>query len=523
MVARGRGRTPPTVLRRTWPALCAVALVAAGCGKPDIRVSAQGGDEGFVPLVVDVEGLSGAGVSLATDADGNPHLSYLALPEETAGEEAPAEDPLAPTLPAVMHAHLMEDLWTRGPVAEEQELAEDDETAIAVDADGIHHVAWTAGGQVLYSTNAEGEFQEEPEVVAEVDAAGLSITADDRGQPLISFVEVLTEPEGPSALVRVATPGGGGWEVETAAEAEPDEPISTGIGWFGGTAMVAYGSGGSTQFALRGGNRWSSEVIDENGGAGVDLVVDVDGVPHVTYFDASGAVRQAEPAADVWETLDVGEGAATSPTSIAVDDAGVAHVAWQTGDGIAYANDAGGQFAGQELPPAATGGARPAVGARVEGIVQVAWHDPEDGELRMALLSDDDPLLAVPSPTGAPGGGTTGTAPCQPEGTELQIAAQNLQFDTDCLAAPVAEPFTIAFDNQDALPHNVAIYEEEGGAALFTGETFTGPAAETYEPEPIEQEGNLYFQCDVHPTMNGTFVVAGSPGGGGGGGGGGGS
>jgi hypothetical protein len=217
------------VLRRLWPGLGVIALVAAACGKPDIQVSAQGGDEGFVPLVVDVDGIAGNGVSLATDADGNPHLAYLAFPEEgPQGEEAPAPDPLAPTLPAVMHAHLVDNIWTRGPVAEEQDVGEDDRTAIAVDAEGIHHVAWTSGGQVMYSTNAEGEFSE-GEAVGGEDATGVSIAADEQGTPVIAFVDRLTEAEGPAALVRVARPGGQGWDVETAAEASPDEPISTGV------------------------------------------------------------------------------------------------------------------------------------------------------------------------------------------------------------------------------------------------------------------------------------------------------
>jgi hypothetical protein len=516
------------VLRRPCPALCVLALVAAACGKPDIQVRAGGADEGFVPLVVDVEGLAGAGLSLATDVDGNPHMTYLAFPEEPAEGEAAAPDPLAPTLPAVMHAHLVDNVWTRGPVADEQGIAEDDETAIAVDADGIHHVAWTAGSQVLYSTNAEGEFAEEPEVVAEVDAVGLSITADQDGTPMIAFVEQLTEPEGPTALVRVATRGGRGWEVETAAEAGPDEPVSTGIGSFGGTAMVAYGSEGTTQFAVRGPSRWSSEVVDESGGAGVSMTVDANGVPLVSYLDGTGAVKVAEPAADVWAPSEVGAGATTSPTSVAVDDAGVRHVTWQTGEGIAYASDAGGTFAEQELPPEVAGGTGPVVGARVEGTVDVAWFDQQNGEVQLALLSDTEPLLAVPSPTAAPPGG--GVAACEPDGTDLQLVAPpgaaGSGFDTDCLAVPAAEAYTVALDNQDTTPHNLSVYTDDSAAEpLLDGSAdLVDPGASfTYQGEPIPDPGEFFFRCDLHPTtMTGTFVVAGGEEEGGGGGGGGG-
>jgi hypothetical protein len=510
------------VLRTLWPALGVFALLVAACGKPEITVTSEGaGEEGFVPLVVDVDGIAGNGVSLATDADGNPHLAYLAFPEEAA-EEAPAPDPLAPTLPAVMHAHLVDNIWTRGPVAEEQDVGEDDRTAIAVDADGIHHVAWTAGGQVMYSTNAEGEFSEAQPVGGE-DATGVSVVADEQGTPVIAFVDRLTEAEGPAALVRVARPDGQGWEVETAAEASPDEPISTGVGSVGGTAMVAYGSEGATQVALEGGNRWTSEPVDESGGAGVSMAVNPDGVPHVAFFDGSGTVRHATPAADVWDVTDVGEGATTSPTSIAVGDDGAIHVGWQTAEGIAYAAGPEGQLAAVELPPASAGGTQPRVGTGPEGAASVAWFDAENGELQMAMRSDTEPLLAVPSPTGAPDGGAA-LAPCEPEGTELQIAAVNLAFDKDCLAAPAGEAFTIEFDNQDSgVPHNVAIYTDESAAdVLFQEPPFPGPDTVTYEPEPIPDPGDFFFQCDVHPaTMTGTFVVAEAGGGGGDGGGGG--
>jgi plastocyanin len=99
-------------------------------------------------------------------------------------------------------------------------------------------------------------------------------------------------------------------------------------------------------------------------------------------------------------------------------------------------------------------------------------------------------------------------AGCAPTGTELHVVAQAIQFDTQCLAAPVGEEFTILFDNQDPDQHNVAIYTDESATeSIFVGEIFPGPATETYEVPPIEDTGNFFFRCDVHPGMAGTFVV----------------
>jgi cytochrome c oxidase subunit II len=101
-----------------------------------------------------------------------------------------------------------------------------------------------------------------------------------------------------------------------------------------------------------------------------------------------------------------------------------------------------------------------------------------------------------------------GQAQCAPTGTELHVVAQAIQFDTTCLAAPAGQDFTILFDNRDPDQHNVAIYTTpEAAEPVFVGEIFPGPDTQTYEVPAIEETGDLFFRCDVHPGMNGTFVV----------------
>lgn len=93
------------------------------------------------------------------------------------------------------------------------------------------------------------------------------------------------------------------------------------------------------------------------------------------------------------------------------------------------------------------------------------------------------------------------------EGPVVEIAANNLQFDTDSLTVPADTPFVIQFDNQESQPHNVAILAEEGSSeVLFQGEIITGPEVIEYEVEPIPA-GEYFFLCEVHPTMNGTVTV----------------
>lgn len=109
------------------------------------------------------------------------------------------------------------------------------------------------------------------------------------------------------------------------------------------------------------------------------------------------------------------------------------------------------------------------------------------------------PASAAP-PAGSP------SAPAG-AGTSISIAAVNIKFDQAELRAPADTPFMIVFDNQEPVPHNVAIYSDSsGGNKLFVGEIFPGPGTRSYAV-PALPAGTYFFRCDVHPTaMTGTFI-----------------
>ena len=118
----------------------------------------------------------------------------------------------------------------------------------------------------------------------------------------------------------------------------------------------------------------------------------------------------------------------------------------------------------------------------------------------------------------------TGTITAEQGAGGVRIQAKATAFDTDQIQLAPDAPTTLTFDNQDPATHNLSIYDDPESAAgqpLFTFEPFPGPAEQTFDV-PAIPAGQYYFQCDVHPVMSGTVVVAPPEGGGGAGAGGGG-
>ena len=112
------------------------------------------------------------------------------------------------------------------------------------------------------------------------------------------------------------------------------------------------------------------------------------------------------------------------------------------------------------------------------------------------LLAQDD---------SAPAGGEE---PPGNGGSGITLVAQNAAFDTDQLSLPADEPTVVTLDNQDALPHNLSIYEDDSVESdLFIGAEVAGGASVDYDVPALET-GEYFFRCDLHPTsMTGTVTV----------------
>ena len=112
---------------------------------------------------------------------------------------------------------------------------------------------------------------------------------------------------------------------------------------------------------------------------------------------------------------------------------------------------------------------------------------------------------AAPSGEAAGGGGAPAPASEAPEvpAADVTIIAANIDFTTKDVTAPADAPFTIAFDNQDTVPHDVVIKDDSGGT-VFQGEIVTGPKAIVYDV-PALPAGGYTFVCSIHPNMTGSL------------------
>lgn len=106
-------------------------------------------------------------------------------------------------------------------------------------------------------------------------------------------------------------------------------------------------------------------------------------------------------------------------------------------------------------------------------------------------------------------GATAADAPAvAPSGTPLlTVLAKAVAFDTASIRVPAGTAARLRVANEDAgIYHNIAVYRDRRASDLIQrGALFDGPKTRDYifQPPPA---GTYYFQCDLHPAMNGELV-----------------
>jgi plastocyanin len=139
-------------------------------------------------------------------------------------------------------------------------------------------------------------------------------------------------------------------------------------------------------------------------------------------------------------------------------------------------------------------------GEVITGPTQTTYHVPPLSEGEFFFHCEIHPATMTGTITAAKGAGG------------IRVVAKDTAFDTKEIKLPADTPSKLTFENQDPFAHNLSIYTDDtaSGEPLFTFEPFPGPLAESF-PVPALPEGEYYFHCDVHPTMEGTVVVEPGP------------
>jgi plastocyanin len=119
-------------------------------------------------------------------------------------------------------------------------------------------------------------------------------------------------------------------------------------------------------------------------------------------------------------------------------------------------------------------------------------------------------LLAACSSGGTASSSAPAAADCaKPDANGVvQLSAESIAFSNSCIDVPAGTAFKIEFNNKDSVPHDVAIFTDSSkGTSLFTGDIIDGGKSVTYDV-PALDAGEYYFECTVHPNMNGKVTVA---------------
>ncbi|OGO30894.1 MAG: hypothetical protein A2Z29_01425 [Chloroflexi bacterium RBG_16_56_11] len=144
-------------------------------------------------------------------------------------------------------------------------------------------------------------------------------------------------------------------------------------------------------------------------------------------------------------------------------------------------------------------------------------HTPLDPPVTASVLvtvaATTPTSTPTPPPTTTSPPPTTTTPPAPPPTTgqsvTLDLVTRNFAFDKPSLTVPAGARVIINFDNQDGgIPHNFALYtSSSASSSIFIGQIISGSNRIIYEFTAPATPGNYFFRCDVHPSMNGTFIV----------------
>lgn len=113
-------------------------------------------------------------------------------------------------------------------------------------------------------------------------------------------------------------------------------------------------------------------------------------------------------------------------------------------------------------------------------------------------------LAAISAACSSAAAQPTASGPVDPNGPT--IVAKDMKFVGGPVEVKAGASVTVHFDNQDAAPHNVAIFTDSSASGpISIGEVVSSGKKD--QVVPALKPGSYFFRCDVHHDMTGTIVA----------------
>lgn len=329
---------------------------------------------------IETADLYGKFTSLATDDQGNVHLSYVNGDAFVSYGIRPAGS----------------SRWFIMTIDKGDSF-----TKITVDHRGNPHICSTAYGKLKYShwDGQRWQTQQIAEGSGTIEFS-CSVAVAPGGTPHIAWYQTGLPDGRPYGHLKYAILQDGAWRARTLDFDNETGKWNSMVLDAQGFPLISYSAwrSGQLKFAYWNGNRWNITSVDSrehsrdeyNIGQGSSLVLDRDGKPLISYYSES-KLKYARQQGTRWtnETVDsitwLG-GWLGFRSSQVLDQSGFPHVCYEDAGVLKHAFGDGKNWHVQVIAPSGIEAYRySAIAIDREGTLYISYHDPSDGSLKVAI------------------------------------------------------------------------------------------------------------------------------------------
>lgn len=368
-----------------------VLLSVAGCSKSNAPTqnSGPGGNiaSAWTTTTVDSTGSVGEYTSIAVDANGYPHISYL---NQDSGH--------------IMYARWNGSSWLRQFIADATgQYVTTGRTSIALDGSGNPHISFHLADVAYYVVNFNGASWDSPTMIPFTEAAwaflGHNSIAVDKTTGQIHTALFLWDSQ-LGSMLGYWTPGMLNAQAVDGYNAQTGKNNSIALDPSGYPHISYESSDGGThkflKYAWYNGSTWSSTIVDtiettEGFASLTSIAVDDSGRPHIAYYShKDGAYKYAGWNGASWEikTVDFYGSVGWENVAIALDGNANPHIAYLVGSyKLKYARWSGSAWTIETIDASGSVGLDCSIAVASDGTVHVSYYDDTNRNLKYAKRS----------------------------------------------------------------------------------------------------------------------------------------